>query len=290
MSRGLDRALMGSGWRWPRASHSKCWLASLSDCWPDGTGFLPSSAAAGWDRRGPGAGASERGRRIRVPDDQEASTSADHCSRERPNAHRHHDQIISRADRQPGRMFVRRRARELSASVANRRAFVGIVMVSAGTSCRAANGVVACAPALSGGNRVSGGLRSRGRDPLPAGCVADETHAVDLLPAGPAAAAARIWAGLGKPWQEAFRQAWEALRTGNIAVGTCASTPGGEIVCSGVPHLHVHLAPHHDGDAPNTNMIRGPWKSGRSPAAPPPSSAPSSPAHPVVTARHGPTE
>lgn len=26
----------------------------------------------------------------------------------------------------------------------------------------------------------------------------------------------------------------------------------------GVPHLHVHLAPHHDGDALNTNMIRGP--------------------------------
>src|SRR6476620_11845637 len=47
-ARGLDRALMGSGWRWPRASHSRCWPASLSDCWPDGTGFLPSSAAAGW--------------------------------------------------------------------------------------------------------------------------------------------------------------------------------------------------------------------------------------------------
>jgi hypothetical protein len=81
-------------------------------------------------------------------------------------------------------MFARRRAQELSASAADRRAFVGIVMVSAGTSCRAADGVVACAPALSGGNRVSGGLRSRGRDPLPAGCVAGETHAVDLLPGG----------------------------------------------------------------------------------------------------------
>ena len=61
--------------------------------------------------------------------------------------------------------------------------------------------------------------------------MAGETHAVDLLSAAPAAAA-RIWAGLDKPWQEAFRQAWEALRTGNIAVGACASTPGGEIVCS----------------------------------------------------------
>lgn len=26
----------------------------------------------------------------------------------------------------------------------------------------------------------------------------------------------------------------------------------------GVPHLHVHLAPHHDGDALSANMIRGP--------------------------------
>jgi diadenosine tetraphosphate (Ap4A) HIT family hydrolase len=26
----------------------------------------------------------------------------------------------------------------------------------------------------------------------------------------------------------------------------------------GIPHLHVHLAPHHEGDALNGNMIRGP--------------------------------
>lgn len=62
--------------------------------------------------------------------------------------------------------------------------------------------------------------------------MAGETHAVNLLPAGQPAAAARIWADLDRPWQEAFRQAWEALRTGNIAVGACASTAGGEIVCS----------------------------------------------------------
>jgi tRNA(Arg) A34 adenosine deaminase TadA len=55
---------------------------------------------------------------------------------------------------------------------------------------------------------------------------------VDLLPAGPPAAAARLWAGLDQPWQEAFRQAWEALRSGNIAVGACAATPDGEIVRS----------------------------------------------------------
>ena len=55
---------------------------------------------------------------------------------------------------------------------------------------------------------------------------------MDLPPAGPQAAATRLWAGLDKPWQEAFRQAWEALRSGNIAVGACASTPDGEIVHS----------------------------------------------------------
>jgi len=43
-------------------------------------------------------------------------------------------------------------------------------------------------------------------------------------------AAARAWADLDAPWQEAFRQAWEALRTGNIAVGACASSPDGTIV------------------------------------------------------------
>jgi tRNA(adenine34) deaminase len=55
---------------------------------------------------------------------------------------------------------------------------------------------------------------------------------VDLLPADPVDGAARVWAGLDRPWQEAFHQAWEALRTGNIAVGACASTPDGEIVHS----------------------------------------------------------
>jgi tRNA(Arg) A34 adenosine deaminase TadA len=55
---------------------------------------------------------------------------------------------------------------------------------------------------------------------------------MDLPPASPLAAAARLWAGLDEPWQEAFRQAWEALRSGNIAVGACASTPDGQIVHS----------------------------------------------------------
>jgi tRNA(Arg) A34 adenosine deaminase TadA len=55
---------------------------------------------------------------------------------------------------------------------------------------------------------------------------------VDLSPAGPLAPAARLWVDLDKPWQEAFRQAWEALRSGNIPVGACASTSDGEIVHS----------------------------------------------------------
>ena len=33
---------------------------------------------------------------------------------------------------------------------------------------------------------------------------------MDLLAADPATAAARVWAGLDEPWQEAFGQAWEA--------------------------------------------------------------------------------
>jgi len=44
------------------------------------------------------------------------------------------------------------------------------------------------------------------------------------------AGAARAWAELDEPWREAFRQAWEALRTGNIAIGACASSRDGTIV------------------------------------------------------------
>ena len=56
------------------------------------------------------------------------------------------------------------------------------------------------------------------------------TWAMDLPHADATAAATRIWAGLDEPWRVAFAQAWEALRTGNIAVGACASTPDGQIV------------------------------------------------------------
>jgi tRNA(Arg) A34 adenosine deaminase TadA len=46
----------------------------------------------------------------------------------------------------------------------------------------------------------------------------------------PQVTAETLWAGLDEGWQEAFRQAWEALRTGNIAVGACAALPDGTLV------------------------------------------------------------
>ena len=87
-------------------------------------------------------------------------------------------------------------------------------------------------PARSGGSRCQVVCGTGAGSRLPGGCVAGQTHAVDLSPAGPPVAAVRIWAGLDEPWQDAFGQAWEALRTGNIAVGACASTADGEIICS----------------------------------------------------------
>jgi hypothetical protein len=36
----------------------------------------------------------------------------------------------------------------------------------------------------------------------------------------------QLWAGLDEPWRESFRQAWAAVRGGNIGVGACASTDG----------------------------------------------------------------
>jgi tRNA(Arg) A34 adenosine deaminase TadA len=49
---------------------------------------------------------------------------------------------------------------------------------------------------------------------------------MDNAPGGPSG----IWGELDGPWREAFRQAWEAFRTGNIAVGAVASTPDSEII------------------------------------------------------------
>lgn len=43
-------------------------------------------------------------------------------------------------------------------------------------------------------------------------------------------AARAFWRDLDIPWQEAFRQAGEAFRTGNIGVGACAWRPDGTLV------------------------------------------------------------
>jgi tRNA(Arg) A34 adenosine deaminase TadA len=40
------------------------------------------------------------------------------------------------------------------------------------------------------------------------------------------------WRSLDAPWLEAFRQAWDAFRTGNIGVGACVATPDGSIVAT----------------------------------------------------------
>ncbi|HUN36070.1 MAG TPA: hypothetical protein VMU95_29075 [Trebonia sp.] len=42
--------------------------------------------------------------------------------------------------------------------------------------------------------------------------------------------AARLWAELDEAWLVAFGQAWDALRSGNIAVGACIATPDGEVI------------------------------------------------------------
>lgn len=42
--------------------------------------------------------------------------------------------------------------------------------------------------------------------------------------------ASSVWAALDGAWREAFGQAWEALRSGNIAVGAVVSTAEGVIV------------------------------------------------------------
>lgn len=43
---------------------------------------------------------------------------------------------------------------------------------------------------------------------------------------------AALWHELDDAWQEAFRQAWDALRTGNIAVGACVSRTDGTLVAA----------------------------------------------------------
>ena len=56
--------------------------------------------------------------------------------------------------------------------------------------------------------------------------------------------AACIWAELDEAWQEAFRQAWEAVRGGNIGVGACASTLDGEIIHAARNRVNDQDGPH----------------------------------------------
>jgi tRNA(Arg) A34 adenosine deaminase TadA len=53
----------------------------------------------------------------------------------------------------------------------------------------------------------------------------------------------RVWSGLDDAWQESFRQAWEALRTGNIAVGACATLRDGTLVHAARNRINDSHAP-----------------------------------------------
>lgn len=56
--------------------------------------------------------------------------------------------------------------------------------------------------------------------------------------------ACRVWDGLDEAWREAFRQAWEAVRGGNIGVGACAATADGEIVRASRNRVNEQDGPH----------------------------------------------
>jgi tRNA(Arg) A34 adenosine deaminase TadA len=56
--------------------------------------------------------------------------------------------------------------------------------------------------------------------------------------------ARQAWAGLDEPWREAFRQAWDAVRAGNIGVGACAATRDGEIIHASRNRINDQDGPH----------------------------------------------
>jgi len=56
--------------------------------------------------------------------------------------------------------------------------------------------------------------------------------------------AAQVWAGVDEAWREAFRQGWEAVRSGNIGVGACASRPDGEIIHAARNRVNDQDGPH----------------------------------------------
>lgn len=57
-------------------------------------------------------------------------------------------------------------------------------------------------------------------------------------------AAALAWDGIDEAWREAFRQGWEAVRSGNIGVGACASTLEGEIIHAARNRVNDQDGPH----------------------------------------------
>lgn len=54
---------------------------------------------------------------------------------------------------------------------------------------------------------------------------------------------AAAWESLDCAWQEAFRQGWEAVQTGNIGVGAVVSRPDGVIVASSRNRIADRVAP-----------------------------------------------
>lgn len=63
------------------------------------------------------------------------------------------------------------------------------------------------------------------------------------MEAGPAAGPRAVWDSLDPAWRAAFGQAWEALRTGNIPVGACVTTPDGELLHAARNRVHDRTGP-----------------------------------------------
>ena len=61
---------------------------------------------------------------------------------------------------------------------------------------------------------------------------------------GPEGDAAQVWGQLDEAWRESFRQAWDAVRGGNIGVGACASTLDGEIIHASRNRVNDQDGPH----------------------------------------------
>src|ERR1700749_523618 len=54
----------------------------------------------------------------------------------------------------------------------------------------------------------------------------------------------QAWDGIDEAWREAFRQGWEAVRSGNIGVGACASRLDGEVIYAARNRVSDRDGPH----------------------------------------------